>query len=395
MLAVLHMVTTILTPLRSRRLRSFALRAGGLLVAVAGIVLLTQSFDLNAVAEALGRAEPVWLVPVMVILVGQLGLRALRLRTLLPHPTDESEIGLGSLAGAMLVSNLANNVTPARVGDGVKCYLVSQNHRISFSTVLGTLVLEHGIDCAILAIIAAFVAIGLAASGPLYVVSVAAGIIGAGILVTLFVVRPAGLDARLRRGRPGRIARLVPPRARSALRVSISHFSHGFRAIRHRRILVAALAMAVLLWLSDGLLFWLVARSLGLVIDPAAAMFIAAGVALTAAFPGAPGNVGTHEYTVVAAAAAVGLAGSGVLALAFLVHALQLVPATLAGIAVMAVGGHRLTVPAGATSAGPAEPAGVPRHGALRWRSTRLASAFAALVRPLGHPAPVSPRPDR
>ena len=356
MLAAPHMVTTMLTPLRSRRVRGLVLRAGGLLVAVAGVAFLAQSFDLHAVAVALGRAEPAWLIPVMAILVGQLGLRALRLRTLLPRQAGEPGIGLRPLAGAMLVSGLANSVTPARVGDGVKCYLVSQNHRISFSAVLGTIVLEHGIDCAILAIIAASVAIALAVSGPLYVFSVAAGIIGVGILIALFVVRPAGLDARLRPGRAGRLARLVPFRARSALRVSLGHFGHGFRAIRHRRVLLAALTMAVLLWLSDGLLFWLAARSLGLAIDPAAAMFIAAGVALTAAFPGAPGNVGTHEYTVVAAAAAVGLAGSGVLALAFLVHALQLVPATLAGIAVMAVGGHRLTVPADATTAGVAEP---------------------------------------
>ena len=357
------MVTTMLTPLRSRRVRGLALRAGGLLVAVAGVAFLAQSFDLDAVAAALGRAEPAWLIPVMAILAGQLGLRALRLRTLLPNPADEPEIGLGSLAGAMLVSNLANSMTPARVGDGVKCYLVSQNHRIRFSTVLGTLVLEHGIDCAILAIIAALVAIVLAASGPLYVFSVIAGIVGVGVLVGLFVVRPAGLDAHVRPGGAGRLARLVPFRARSALRVSLGHFGHGFRAIRHRRILVAALLMAIVLWLSDGLLFWLAARSLGLAVDPAAAMFIAAGVALTAAFPGAPGNVGTHEYTVVAAAAAVGLAGSGVLALAFLVHALQLVPATLAGIAVVAVGGHRLKVPADATS--------------------------------FGRPAPLNPQPDR
>lgn len=382
------MVSTILAPLRSRRVRGLALRVGGLLVAAVGVVMLTQSFDLRAVAAALGRAQPAWLVPVAGILVGQVGLRALRLRTLLPSPADESEIRLGSLAGAMLVSNLANSVTPARVGDGVKCYLVSQNHRISFSTVLGTLVLEHALDCAILAIIAAFVAIVLGASGPLHVFSVAAGIVGVGVLVALFVAHSTSLDARWHPLRNGRLARLVPPRVRSGIRASLSHFGRGFRAVRHRRVLLAALSMAVVLWLSDGLLFWLAARSLGLALDPMAAMFIAAGVALTAAFPGAPGNVGTLEYTVVAAAAAVGLAGSAVLALAFLVHALQLVPATLAGVAVLVVGGHRLTVPADPIPGAAAEPARPPLRG--RFPSRRFA-ALTSFLRPLVRRAPGSP----
>jgi uncharacterized membrane protein YbhN (UPF0104 family) len=379
----------------SPRLGTLALRAGGMVLAAGTLAVLSQSFDLTAVAAALARANPIWLLPVAGILVIQLALRAIRLRTLLPHHEGAADIDLGSLAGAMLVSNLANNVTPARVGDGVKCYLVSRRHRLPFPAVLGTLMLEHGMDSALLAVITASIALALAATGPLYTFSLVAGVVGLGILSALLVARPLlgarrllvarpllGARRLLPRARPLLVAR--PPflrgprrlesngpalgagssRARSALRTAAAHFAHGFTMVRHRRVLLAALSLGVLLWVSDGLLFWLAARSLGLFVNPLAAMFIAAGVALATALPGAPGNVGTLEYMVVAAAAAVGVAGSGVLALAFLVHAIQLVPATVAGIAVVLLDGHKLSVSEAETRAGTAPLAGVSAGGA-------------------------------
>jgi uncharacterized protein (TIRG00374 family) len=177
----------------------------------------------------------------------------------------------------------------------------------------------------------------------LYGFSIFAGVVGVGILVLLFVARPVAGWFRRRAGAEVLREQKQHGRIRTAVHEALAHFAHGVSTIRHRRVMAAALALGMLLWVSDGLLFWLAARSLGLMIDPLAAMFIASGVALAAALPGAPGNVGTHEYAVVATAAAVGLAGSGILALAFLVHAIQLVPVSVAGIVVVLLGGHRVT----------------------------------------------------
>jgi uncharacterized membrane protein YbhN (UPF0104 family) len=92
-------------------------------------------------------------------------------------------------------------------------------------------------------------------------------------------------------------------------------------------------------WVLDAVIVWLCAGALSTSLDPSAAMAIAAVAVLGTAIPSAPGYVGTYELAASAAGAAVGLSAETALALAVLVHAVTLVPLTVAGIvAAMTVG---------------------------------------------------------
>ncbi len=319
--------------------RTLLLRTGGILVAaVAGYVTL-RSFDVAAVGAALEHAHPVLLLIAVGVVLAQLLVRAVRLRAILPPPVDERAIGFGSLAAAMLVAWLVNNLTPARIGDGVKCYLVSRRHRLPVAGVLGTIALEHGLDAPSMAVAAAAMAVVVGLGGPWRMATLLAGGVGLAILVVLFMADLGGIGGRLRR-RAERGPRLLA-RASGGL----AHFTRGFRVAGRRRLAVVALVVGLAASLGDALVLWLVAVALGLSLSLPAAVLIAAAISLSTVLPGAPGYVGTLEFAAVGAASAVGLVGPGALALALAFHAVQYVPLAVAGLLVLATGGHGVELP--------------------------------------------------
>ena len=358
------------------RLRGVALRGGGLLAGVAGALVAAQVFDRDAVVSALGRVEPLWLAPLIAIAAAQLILRAARFRSLLPRPDHEVGSRLTWFLGVILVAQLVNNLTPARLGDGVKCYLVAKRRRLTFSHVLGTIMLEHTIDSASLAVVAALAALWLAVPDPFLTVSLVAGAVGLAVLVALFTADLPRIAARLRRA-----AQKQDPRpVRVGLPERVGSFLDGLSVAGRRRVVAAALATGLAIWVGDGLTFWLAGHALGLPIAPAAAMLIASAVALASVLPGAPGYVGTMEFAAVSAATAVGLGGPSALSLALLVHLVQFAPVTLAGLVAVVVGGQQAALVGRRPDAEPTSRPGPPRATALRGAPTACRRGIAGVT---------------
>jgi hypothetical protein len=85
-----------------------------------------------------------------------------------------------------------------------------------------------------------------------------------------------------------------------------------------------------------------VARSVGVTIDPPAALLIAAVTVLGTALPSAPGYVGTFELAAASTAQALGVAAAPALALAVLAHAMAVLPVAIAGAVSLVVMDARL-----------------------------------------------------
>lgn len=322
-----------------RASRALLARAGGLLVAAVAAFITLRSFDLGAVAATLERAHPTLLLVAVGVVLLQLLVRAARLRVLLPAPDDGHRIGVGSLTAAMLVAWLVNNLTPVRIGDGVKGYLVARRHALPFSGVLGTVALEHGLDAPSMAVTTAVMAIAVGLSGPWRTASLVAGAAGLAILVVLFTTGAGWLGGALLRG----IAH--GPRLISRAAAPLASFGSGFGVAGRRRLAAVALAVGLAASLCDAIVLWLVADALGLSLSPAAAVLIAAAVSLSTVLPGAPGYVGTLELAAVGAASAVGMTGPGALAMALAFHVIQYAPLAVAGILVLVTGGHGVELP--------------------------------------------------
>ena len=284
---------------RSRR-RTASLRAGivGLVVSAAAVALLVVLIDLEVTVQTLAGAEVVWLAATLLLAPAQVLLRSWRWQLILPAGASGHRPRVLRIAGALLVGQFANLVLPAKLGEPVRAYLVGIRERIPFARVLGSVLLERVIDLASLSLAAA------------------AGV----LLVASAIPRAMTIVARLL-GHIGWMPRVVGV---------VTTFGEGAGGDT-RRSLALAVVLSTVTWFFVGATFWLVGRSLGLEIEPAAALLIATVTTLGTAIPSAPANIGTFEAAAVVAARALGIPGAEALALGIVAHVVSTVPFAVAG----------------------------------------------------------------
>jgi uncharacterized protein (TIRG00374 family) len=301
----------------------------GLLVSAAAVAALVTVIDVRETAEALGETN-LWLVAATMLLVpGQIILRTLRWRLLLPLRADGRRPSVGRVMPVLLVGYLANLVLPARLGEPARAYLLARREQIGFPRVLGSVLLERVIDLASLAFVAVLAA--LQARAPEWIVRgmVIVAIVGFVIVVVLVasgIARAVGLLARIFSQRAGRM--------RAAIEHAIS-FGEGANGGGFGP-LAAAIVLSTLTWGFVAGTYWLAAQSLALDIRISESMLVAAVATLGTAIPSAPANIGTYEVATVVVLTALGVEAHEALAMALLTHAIVTVPFAITGAASVA-----------------------------------------------------------
>ena len=121
---------------------------------VALLALLLWRVDLEAAARALRYANYFYVIPGLVLFGIAKLLVAQRWRTMMSTFAD---VPLPPLFGILLVSNLANNIVPARIGDLIRVQVPAQRYDVSrarlAATVFATESLLDGIAFAVLGLI--------------------------------------------------------------------------------------------------------------------------------------------------------------------------------------------------------------------------------------------------
>lgn len=306
----------------------------------AACIAVLANFDLNAVLTAIGQANFIWLLPIIGLIIGGVWLRAWRWQILLPRDQNGRLPAMMPLISATFVCFLANSLLPAKIGEPLKGWLVSRRFGLSFSVVLGTLMLERAVDVIALVIVAAAAMLWMNVDAGAGMI-MAAALIGVAVLVALFTVDCSLVVERLRRAFE-RHVRLMPLH-RFATRIEL--FLDGFRVIGRRRIVLVTLLISIGTWMSDGLIFWLLGQSLDLGLSPAGAMLVATVAILSTALPGMPGSLGTYELAAVAALAAVGVGGPPALAFALVGHLITFVPSMIIGLVIVGANNLSLRLP--------------------------------------------------
>ena len=301
---------------------SLAIRLVGLLLSVVALLLAVHSVDLGACATFLSRANPIPLALCLAVIAIQVTLRSVRWRLLLPSPAGGGRIRIRRIVPVLLVGYLGNAVLPARLGEPIRAYLVARREELDAVEAFGSVVLERVVDTATLAVVA-FVA-AVAVNAPSWIIQATglAALIGCGFTAALVVVGPGRLVRLTRR----LVAHLpVAARAEPVLK-RLDDFARGIdRPSRSSAVVVAAVVSAAC-WILDATTFWLVARSIGAPVSPAAALLIGAVTVLGTALPSAPGYVGTFELAAATTAQALGVSAAPALALAVLAHAMTVLP---------------------------------------------------------------------
>jgi glycosyltransferase 2 family protein len=99
-----------------------------------------------------------------------------------------------------------------------------------------------------------------------------------------------------------------------------------------RRRFAGALGLGVLAWGTFVVVVWLVARSIGLELEPMECVFVTGVISLGVAIPSSPGFVGTYQWLAVASLGILDVARDDALAFSILLHASWYLPTTVVGV---------------------------------------------------------------
>jgi len=302
----------------------------GLLASAAALFLLVRTIDVAEALDVLARAHPLPLAGILGVVALQTGLRAFRWSVLLPRLEDGRRIPFVRLVPALLVGYLGNAVLPARLGEPMRAVMASRRERVGMPEALGSVLVERAIDVVTLAPLAFVAALLVGAPGWVVQLLGVAAAVGAVILAILLTVGAMPLV---------RLANRLIPTARTGFRDVVGRFGATIGGPSRRPQLLAAAAISTAAWFLDATSVWLVAISIGVEVEYAAAVLIASVGILGTAIPSAPGYVGTFELAVAGTAGIVGVPPASALALAVLTHAMTLLPLALGGVmSVVAMG---------------------------------------------------------
>jgi glycosyltransferase 2 family protein len=260
-----------------------------------------------------------WLVVALAVIAMNFVLRSWRWHLILrrygvPHRRRDA-------LGLTMVGYMGNNVLPARGGELLKIGLLGQRTTARRREILGTVLVERMLDAAVLvALLAALTWAGVdgAPGGRSGATLAAAGLAAAAGAAALY------LWLR-RRGRFERFAAAIRPVA-GALKLLAQPGGAG----------LALLSLTI--WSIDGLTFLLIAHSVGVDLDPLAAMGVIVLASLAAAIPAAPGYVGTFDAGMLLGLHAADVTGGEAVGVLLLARFLFFVPATLAGLGILLLG---------------------------------------------------------
>jgi uncharacterized protein (TIRG00374 family) len=326
----------------------------GLLISVVALVLVVRNVDLAAAWEALRNANPAWVALLVLFVLGDILLRAVRWRVLLG---PVAKLPFPPVLASLLVGYLANNVLPARLGEIVRSHDLGERTGVSRSTILGTIVIERVVDTMVVVSIAAVAILVLSVRG----IVASAVLVGFALTALLVVAIAVGMAAHRLPGADRVRAWLDrwPAVHRSLVRLRA-----GLAVVGNVRTMAVAVVLSIASWSLTVLAFAAAAQAVGIEPTMGQAALLAAGTNLATAIPAAPGYVGTFELAVVTIAASVGIPSDQALAFGILVHVTVLLITSVGGAIAFMLGGRRRLVPA--TARATARETGEAHHGSER-----------------------------
>mgnify|MGYP001827547351 FL=1 len=300
---------------------------------------MVLTVDVGAAIEIIATADLAVLGLVLLVIATQLVVRAVRWRVLLPERPDGTAVPVTRALPPLLVGYLGNAVLPARLGEPIRALLVARRETLDALAAFGATMLERLVDTTTLALIAFVAAVALGAAAWVVGVGAAAGIGGLFVLALLVAFGAARLVEFAVRV----LQRIGLGRRTERLQRWSRSFAVGLDRGRDFKRLLKAIVLSLIAWILDGMVFLIVAWSLGLDVSLPQAVLIGAVTVLSTAVPAAPGYVGTFELATTTTAVALGIPEASALALAILAHAISVIPVAIAGAVALVLMGTRLS----------------------------------------------------
>lgn len=287
--------------------------------------LFLRQVDLGRALAEVARLDAWALAAALVAAAGVVALTAARWGLLLA--AAGFRVPYGRVAAAVTAGTAVSNTLPARAGDVLRVESV-RAERVPVLVAVGTLAAERLLDGLVLAVFLLGGVLLVGVGGPILFAALAlAGGSALGLVLATAAARRPERALALARRLP-RVGRRAESWASSLL--------VGFACFRRGRALLLVLAGSLALWSVDLALYAAVGAGLG--VDLGLGGFLAVeGVGnLALAVPATAGGAGSFDYLTLEAARGVAVPMEQAAAFTLVVHALVVVPVTLAGAVVLA-----------------------------------------------------------
>ena len=301
-------------------------------IALTGIFLgiLIWRVNLGSVFQTFAHANYIWVLPALLCFSASKLIHAYRWRLLLE---ETEEAPLPDLFAIYLVSNMANNAVPFRIGDVLRIQVPAQRFGIpraelAAAVIIAETVLDGFTFLILTLVVLSFIRVAILPTGVAWGLAVAITLAFIGSLLAARIRPPRNLAQKrwmsvFRERMRHRIARAVP------------EFIEGLAAMREPKRTMRVIAVSFPAWLAEALMYWFfgLAFDLNLAFDRFIVIMIAAN--LVVALPLTPWNLGTYEVALQSVIVALGVSGALAGGYAIGTHIFSIVWITITGLIAM------------------------------------------------------------
>lgn len=296
------------------------------------LYLCFRNVPLAALGAALQRFDPWWLIPAFTISLTLQVFRAWRWQLEL-RPLER--LGLGRLWVVISVAYMAINLLPVRLGEFVRPWLLSRRSRVTFSNVVGNLVIEKTVDSVVVVF---YILVGLLTTTNLpawvrrgAVFPAVGATVLAGLVVLLWWKGEPFIDRW--------VVRFLPQRFGAGLMRVTRAIIDGMRVLPDGRLLAGVFVVSVALWFLPILSSYVIIRAFDFPAPFSAALIVFIFIGFGQALPNAPGMIGTFQYACVLALGLFGIDSTAALAYGLVLNAIQLVSLVAQGLVALPMAG--------------------------------------------------------
>lgn len=276
-------------------------------LAVSGVLigLLIWRVDIREALETLAEGRYAYVAAALPIYSLSKLVDAYRWRLMLARLGSAPVLGL---FGVYLVSNMANNLLPLRLGDAIRVQVPAGRWRLPRAGLTATVFVTESLVDGV-----AFVILLLIALAFLDVPGLPLGLVWALIVIVSvgLVLAVAASRLELRRGWEGRgwVAAL-PAALRRLLARALPEFLAGLAVLRDVPLAARTMAATFAAWLLETVVFWLFGLTFGLDLGLADYLVIMVTANMIVAMPLAPSNIGPYEVATAEVVALLGVESS-------------------------------------------------------------------------------------
>jgi uncharacterized protein (TIRG00374 family) len=291
----------------------------GLVVSGVLGILLIRVVDVSSVMKAIAGADRATVAAAIAMYILSIWVRSLVWGRLLP-----SSVPAVTLFRITAIGVAVNYVTPLRMGEIARTYLLARWCNVAYGMTIVSLVSERVLDGVALSLLLLVALLFIPA--PAYVLGLGIAVGAAfAVLVGTLVFAAKRTDSASAAG--GRLMHYAPDALRAPLTRLGSSLASGLEPLRNWRRLPALLALAVLGWLCQFSVFYLLTRAIGIPASLPVSVIAGSVSILSTMLPSGPGFVGTFDATLVKIMIDMqGVALETAASYTFLVHAVLTIP---------------------------------------------------------------------